>query len=135
MWRPASITCRQSIEGRSLLQLTASKVCLSIRNTNDGNIESRYGKSKSGWFTRKGTKAGYPPSWPHQSRVVGIDLNLQERFDEMYKDRRKAEKIRKDVGKLVVQKGMFLYRKLSECKWSREFFRQAETKGNEVCVL
>ena len=79
MWRPVSITCRQSIEKTLLLPLPAYKVCLPTRNTNDGNIESRYGKSKSGWFTRKGTKAGYPPSWPHQSRVVGIDLNLQVR--------------------------------------------------------
>ena len=43
---------------------------------NNGEIESRYKKTKSGWFSRRGTRPGYPASWP-TSRVVGVDLNLQ----------------------------------------------------------
>ena len=102
MWRPASIACRQATDRTILSTLPACKVCPPIRHTNDGSIESRYRKSKAGWFTRKGTRAGYPPSWPNQLRVVGIDLNLQERLDEMYKDQRIAEKNRREVGMSLI---------------------------------
>lgn len=60
-------------------------------------------KGKSGWFSRRGTRAGYPASWPN-SRVVGVDLNLQERLDNIYCDQRQAEKYRKDIGMPYINK-------------------------------
>jgi len=61
-------------------------------------IESRYAKTTAGWFTRKGTQAGLPMLHPDRLRTVGVDKNLQERFDEMYKDEREAFKRRRNIG-------------------------------------
>ena len=79
MWNPSSRLYKYyNYLDKSIL--TKSKECMVLpkRNVNDGRIESRLWRSKSGWFSRKGTRPGYPASWP-ESRIVGVDLNLQVR--------------------------------------------------------
>ena len=78
MWKPPKVVYKQYryIDQTFLSKLPATLVFPSSRNVNDGLIESRYLKSKSGWFSRRGTQPGYPASWPN-SRIVGVDLNLQ----------------------------------------------------------
>ena len=78
MWKPTHTTYKhiRYIDKSLLYQLSGRTSKFQARNFNDGQIESRYQKSKSGWFSRRGTRPGYPSSWP-TSRVVGVDLNLQ----------------------------------------------------------
>lgn len=104
MWKPSKIVYKhyRNID-KSLLSQFPECLVSSSRNVNDGRIESRYMKSKSGWFSRKGTRPGYPASWP-DSRVIGVDLNLQERLDQIYCDQRQAERSRKDIGLAHVNK-------------------------------
>ena len=77
MWNPSSRLYKYyNIFDKSILAKSKECMVLPKRNVNDGRIESRVWRSKSGWFSRKGTRPGYPASWP-ESRVVGVDLNLQ----------------------------------------------------------
>ena len=78
MWKPSKVVYKhyRYIDQTFLSKLPTCLMCPSSRNVNDGLIESRYLKSKSGWFSRRGTQPGYPASWP-DSRIVGVDLNLQ----------------------------------------------------------
>ena len=79
MWNPSSRLYKYyNIFDKSILAKSKECMVLPKRNVNDGRIESRVWRSKSGWFSRKGTRPGYPASWP-ESRVVGVDLNLQVR--------------------------------------------------------
>ena len=58
----------------------------------------KYILKKNRW-RRKGTRLLYPTSNPTQLRQVGVDLNLQERLDDMFKeehDKIAAKKI--DIG-------------------------------------
>merc|ERR1712141_126720 len=98
MWNPSSRLYKYyNILDKSILAKSKECMVLPKRNVNDGRIESRVWRSKSGWFSRRGTRPGYPASWPN-SRVVGVDLNLQERLDQMYCDQRLAVKHRVDIG-------------------------------------
>ena len=78
MWKPSNAVYKhiRYIDKSLLSKLPGSVVYPDVRYYNDGLIESRYLKSKSGWFSRRGTRPGHPSSWP-DSRVVGVDLNLQ----------------------------------------------------------
>ena len=71
-----------------------------VRCINNSEIAPRYKRaSKIGWWRRKGTRLLYPTSNPTELRQVGVDLNLQERLDEMFKeehDKISAKKI--DIG-------------------------------------
>ena len=79
MWKPSNKAISQIrciIDKTFLYQSPCCAAYPQTRNFNNGEIESRYKKTKSGWFSRRGTRPGYPASWP-TSRVVGVDLNLQ----------------------------------------------------------
>ena len=78
MWKPSQTVYKHMryIDKSLLIQLPSCSTNQQIRKYNDGLIQSRYQKSKTGWFSRRGTRPGYPASWP-DSRVVGVDLNLQ----------------------------------------------------------
>ena len=40
-------------------------------------LESRFRITRSGWFGRRGAKAGHPNVHVERMRVVGVDKNLQ----------------------------------------------------------
>ena len=72
----------------------------STRNVNSGEIISRYqrGKAKVGWFRRKGSRLLYPTSNPNYMRRVGVDLNLQQRLDQMFAKEQEEQAARIDIG-------------------------------------
>ena len=70
------------------------------RNVNNGEITPRYqrGVPKVGWFRRKGSRLLYPTSNPNFMRRVGVDLNLQQRLDQLFAHEYEEQKGRADIG-------------------------------------
>jgi len=70
------------------------------------DIAPRYKRvPKVGWFRRRGVRLTYPTSNPPFMRKIGVDLNLQERLDELFAEEHsevvtKAIDIGFPVGKL-----------------------------------
>ena len=51
----------------------------------NNEIAPRYKRvPKVGWWRRRGVRLTYPTSDPAYMRRIGVDLNLQERLDEMF---------------------------------------------------
>jgi len=61
-----------------------------IANASEGDFQNvdiapRYKRiPKVGWFRRRGARLTYPTSNPPYMRKIGVDLNLQERLDQMF---------------------------------------------------
>ena len=74
----------------------------SARTYNNGEIVPRYrrGVPKVGWFRRKGSRLLYPTSHPSYMRRIGVDLNLQQRLDQMFIQDNEEQKSRVDIGKI-----------------------------------
>ena len=51
---------------------------------------------KLGYWGSQGIHPGYPRTTPE--RLPGVDLNLQERLDELYSEENERRKNRKDIG-------------------------------------
>ena len=89
---------KKSIDFRFRPLLSADHLLNSqVRCINNAEIAPRYQRMpKIGWFRRRGTRQLYPDSNPKFMRQVGVDLNLQERLDQMFVEE-KAEELKKRV--------------------------------------
>ena len=82
MWKN---TC-QAIQ-QPLLKTNLNLLAPTVRCINNAEIASRYRRrAKIGWWRRRGSRMLYPNSDPTYLRQIGVDLNLQERLDELFKE-------------------------------------------------
>ena len=89
MWKN---TC-QVIQHQPLLKANLNLLAPTVRCVTNSEIASRYRqRPKVGWWRRRGSRMMYPTSDPIYLRQIGVDLNLQERLDEMFK----AENVEKE---------------------------------------
>ena len=100
MWKN---TC-QVIQNQPLLK-TLNLLATVTRCVTNSEIASRYRqKSKVGWWRRRGSRMLYPASDPAYLRQIGVDLNLQERLDEMFKEENAEIKSKSiDIGFLAIK--------------------------------
>ena len=83
MWKN---TCQVVIQ-QPLLKTNLNLLAPTVRCINNAEIASRYRRrAKIGWWRRRGSRMLYPNSDPTYLRQIGVDLNLQERLDELFKE-------------------------------------------------